>query len=89
MEEALNIIKLNGKYQKILIFVLISTSFLSSVISVSYSYLTKHPSFECSIKKSNSPFKECDYNNGEFCEYNSEYYFRKNYEKSLHNWSYS
>ncbi len=89
MEEALNIIKLNGKYQKILIFVLISTSFLSSVISVSYSYLTKHPSYECSIKSSNSPFKECDYNNGEFCEYNSEYYFRKNYEKSLHNWSYS
>ena len=88
MEEAYSIINLNGKFQHILIFILISTSFLSSVLSVSYSYLTKLPSFEC-LKKNeiNSSYKQCEYNYGEFCNKNSELFYRKIYDKSLHNWS--
>ena len=90
MEEAYSIINPNGKFQHILIFILISTSFLSSVLSVSYSYLTKLPSFEC-LKKNeiNSSYKQCEYNYGEFCNKNSELFYRKIYDKSLHNWSYS
>ena len=54
------------------------------------SNLTKHPSFEC-LKKNeiNSSYKQCEYNYGEFCNKNSELFYRKIYDKSLHNWSYS
>ena len=90
MEEAYSIINPNGKFQHILIFILISTSFLSSVLSVSYSYLTKHPLFECSKKNQiDSPYSQCEYRNGEFCDKNSGLIYRKIYDKSLHNWSYS
>ena len=90
MEDAYKIINQNGKFQKILIFILISTSFLSSVLSVSYSYLTKHPLFECSKKNQiDSPYSQCEYRNGEFCDKNSGLIYRKIYDKSLHNWSYS
>ena len=89
MDEAIKIIGQEGKLQKILSFILISSSFLFSVICAAYSYLTKIPNFECSEKYYNSPYFKCPYKNGEICSYSFPYYYRKDYLTSVHNWAYT
>jgi len=89
MDEAIKIIGQEGKLQKILSFILISSSYLFSIICAAYSYLTKIPNFECSEKYHNSPYFKCSYKNGEICLYSFPYNYRKDYLTSVHNWAYT
>ena len=89
MDEAIKIIGQEGTLQKILSFILISSSYLLSVICAAYSYLTKIPNFECCEKHDNSPFFKCTYKKGEICLKSFPYNYRKDYSTSVYNWAYS
>ena len=89
MDEAIKIIGQEGTLQKILSFILISSSYLLSVICAAYSYLTKIPNFECCEKHDNSPFLKCTYKKGEICLKSFPYNYRKDYSTSVYNWAYS
>ena len=89
MDESIKIIGQEGYFQKVLSFILISSSVLFAVIAAAYSYLTKIPNFECCEKYDNSSYFKCPYNNGEICSYSFSYNYRKDKKNSLHNWSYT
>ena len=76
-----------GKFQKYLIFSLINCSFLVAIISLSYSYLTKLPSFLCRSNP-NENYTKCDFNEEKFCN-NPTFEYIKDPSNSLINWAYS
>ena len=52
----------NHLFQKILIYILITGSFLVSILALSYSFFTKMPDFLCKLKNSTSnSYQNCDY----------------------------
>ena len=79
-----------GKFHKLLIFSLISCSFLTCIVSLSFSYMTKQPQFLCreSLDKN---FTHCNFDEEKFC--NKKKYplfeFIKDKSNSLDNWSYN
>ena len=79
-----------GKFHKFLIFSLISCSFLTCIVSLSFSYLTKQPQFLCR-ENSAQNFTKCVYDENKFCKNNknSEFEYIKDKSNSLDNWSYS
>ena len=76
-----------GKFQKYLIFSLINCSFLVAIISLSYSYLTKLPSFLCRSNP-NENYTKCDFNEEKFCN-KPTFEYIKDPSNSLINWAYS
>ena len=76
-----------GKFQKYLIFSLINCSFLVAIISLSYSYLTKLPSFLCR-NNPNENYTKCDFNEDTFCK-KPTFEYIKDPSNSLINWAYS
>ena len=78
-----------GKFHKLLVFSLISCSFLTCIVSLSFSYLTKQPQFLC---RDNSllNFTKCDFEEEKFCNKNKypEFEYKKDKLNSLDNWSY-
>lgn len=55
-----------GKFHKLLVFSLISCSFLTCIVSLSFSYLTKQPKFLCR-ENSNHNFTKCEFDEEKFC----------------------
>lgn len=77
----------NGFYQKIIIFLVICTSLLTTLYSESISYLTKIPNFDCRDPgMDKTDFHPCIYTE-ELCSSSIE--MKKNYNTSIHNWAYS
>ena len=78
-----------GKFHKLLIFSLISCSFLTCIVSLSFSFMTKQPNFFCRENKEQN-FSICPFEEEKFCNkdkyLNFEYF--KDKSKSLKNWSY-
>ena len=79
-----------GKFHKLFIFSLISCSFLTCIISLSFSYLTKQPQFICRDNSSQN-FAKCDFQEEIFCSErkNNSFEYIKDRSNSLDNWSYS
>ena len=79
-----------GKFHKLLIFSLISCSFLTCIISLSFSYLTKQPQFLCRDIPSQN-FSKCDFQEDKFCseEKTNSFEYIKDKSNSLDNWSYN
>ena len=79
-----------GKFQKLLVFSLISCSFLTCIISLSFSYLTKQPKFLCRENKNHNLMK-CNFDEEKFCNKDKypEFEYIKDKSNSLYNWSYS
>ena len=78
-----------GKFHKLLVFSLISSSFLTCIVSLSFSYLTKQPKFLCR-ENSNHNFTKCEFDEEKFCNKKQypEFEFIKDKSNSLDNWSY-
>ena len=78
-----------GKFHKLFIFSLISCSFLTCIISLSFSYLTKQPLFLCR-DNSSQDFAKCNFQEEKFCskDKNSSFEYIKDKSNSLDNWSY-
>ena len=89
MIEKINSVIGIGKFHKLLIFSLISCSFLTCIISLSFSFMTKQPNFFCR-ENNNQNFTICPFEEEKFCNkekyLNFEYF--KDESKSLKNWSY-
>lgn len=85
-----NIFKTVGEnllFQKILIYILITGSFLVSILALSYSFFTKMPDFLCKLKNSTSnSYQNCDYYIDNICSITSPYDFIINKQTSLNNW---
>ena len=79
-----------GKFHKLFIFSLISCSFLTCIISLSFSYLTKQPQFLCR-NNSSQDYTKCDFQEEIFCskEKNNTFEYIKDKSNSLDNWSYN
>ena len=79
-----------GKFHKLLIFSLISCSFLTCMISLSFSYMTKQPQFLCR-ENSIQNFTKCVFEEDKFCKNgkNSSFEYIKDKSNSLDNWSYN
>ena len=78
-----------GKFQKLLVFSLISCSFLTCIVSLSFSYLTKQPQFLCR-ENVNQNLTICNFEEEKFCnkEKYPEFEYIKDKANSLYNWSY-
>ena len=79
-----------GKFHKLLIFSLISCSFLTCIISLSFSYMTKQPQFLCK-ENTEENFTKCNFDEEKFCNKKKYPLFEyiKDKSNSLDNWSYS
>ena len=79
-----------GKFHKSLIFSLISCSFLTCIVSLSFSYLTKQPQFLCRDIPSQN-FSKCDFQEDKFCseDKTTSFEYIKDKSNSLDNWSYN
>ena len=75
-----------GKFHKLFIFSLINCSFLTCIISLSFSYLTKQPQFLCRDTATN--YTKCEFQEDKFCSEN-KLDFIKDKSNSLNNWSYN
>ncbi len=78
-----------GKFHKLLIFSLISCSFLTCIVSLSFSFMTKQPNFLCRENNTQN-FTICKFEEEKFCNKEKYSYFEyiKDKSKSLINWSY-
>ena len=78
-----------GKFQKLLVFSFISCSFLTCIVSLSFSYLTKQPQFLCR-ENVNQNLTVCNFEEEKFCnkEKYPEFEYIKDKANSLYNWSY-
>ena len=78
-----------GKFQQLLVFSLISCSFLTCIVSLSFSYLTKQPQFLCRDNL-NQNFTKCNFEEEKSCnkEKYPEFEYIKDKSNSLDNWSY-
>ena len=86
MDQAYLAIGENGPFQKITILVVSLGSLLATIYPLSYSYLTKLPSFLCHENSSpNSKIYECKYAK-DLCNSNIE--MVKNLKTSVINWAY-
>ena len=79
-----------GKFHKLFMFSLISCSFLTCIISLSFSYLTKKPAFLCK-ENSFQNFTKCDFQEEKFCtnHQNDTFEYIKDKSNSLNNWAYN
>ena len=79
-----------GKFQKLLLFSLISCSFLCCIVSLSFSYLTKQPAFLCR-DNANQALAKCNFEEEKFCnkEKFPEFEYQKDRSNSLYNWAFS
>ena len=78
-----------GKFHKLLIFSLINCSFLTCIISLSFSYLTKQPQFLCR-ENSEQNYTKCEFQEDKFCsEETNSFEYIKDKSNSLDNWSYN
>jgi len=79
-----------GKFQKLLLFSLISCSFLCCIVSLSFSYLTKQPAFLCR-DNANQVLAKCNFEEEKFCnkEKFPEFEYQKDRSNSLYNWAFS
>ena len=62
-----------GKFHKLLIFSLISCSFLTCIISLSFSYMTKQPQFLCK-ENTEENFTKCNFDEEKFCNKKNIHY---------------
>ena len=79
-----------GKFQKFLLFSLISCSFLCCIVSLSFSYLTKQPAFLCRDNV-NQTFSKCNFEEEKFCQKDKfpGFEYQKDRSNSLYNWTFS
>ena len=89
MDNALEIVGLEGNYQKILLIINMFTGVLPAIYVIQIPYLTKYPNFFVKKLNSDDPNKvyEMDYF-PELCNSNL-YEISKNPKKSIINWSYT
>ena len=86
MDECLEIVGNNGKFQKIIFYICILASLLTTIYTLMISFLTKYPDFFIIDKtKSNKNQIKVIYSK-EICDV-SKYEIRKD-SKSIHNWTY-
>lgn len=91
MELAISSVGENGKYQKIVSIIIISTSACTLILSASYAYLTKLPGFLCRNSDDLSKnYYQCDYSS-QFCLNSNKIDFKKdpNPKRSIFNLAYS
>ena len=79
-----------GKFHKLLIFSLISCSFLTCIISLSFSFMTKMPIFLCRENEEEN-FSICPFDEEKFChkEKYLNFEYIKDKSNSLNNWSFN
>ena len=85
MDIAFEAVGSQGKYQKIIAFLVILVAPLSLIMSSSFPFMTKKPSFLCREKESIEDFHTCP--ERDLCKYNY-FEYQKSREESLYNWSY-
>ena len=87
MEEVLEVIGNNGKFQKKIIYICILTSLLTTIYSLQISFLTKRPNFNVSELNDEKNMKNIHTKyNENICNF-TKYSIEKD-KKSVHNWSY-
>ena len=77
-----------GKFHRLFMFSFISCSFLTCIVSLSFSYLTKQPQFLCREIPSQN-FTKCNFEEDKFCSKEISFEYIKDKSNSLDNWSYN
>lgn len=85
MDIAFEAVGSHGKYQRIIAFLVILVAPLTLIMSSSFPFMTKKPSFLCKEKESLQDFHTCP--ERDLCK-NKYFDYKKNIEESLYNWSY-
>lgn len=86
MDKAFQAINIRGTYQNMIILSVIILPYTVLVVTAGYPFLTANSKILCREKDKNLKFEYCDLI--EICKSFSNYEILKDYENSIHNWTY-